>query len=114
MPTTCSLCGDDALSTREFESACRAAGFVQDTATGQWKMKVGGLAGTSEQVHAALGRQERSRQATYDEIENQRGYQCKGCMRVYCMKCLYAQAPAHPSGGKACPRCGQTFTRYGG
>ncbi len=88
------------------------AGFVKDAATGRYKMVVGGLAGSPERVSSELAKQENTQQATYDSIEAQRGYQCKGCGKVYCMNCLYEIAPAHSAGGKACPKCGATFKHY--
>jgi hypothetical protein len=105
----CSNCRTKAFSTSEFEQECEKAGFVKDAASGSFKMKVGGLAGFGNSVFSQLANQQESQQATFNKIENQRGYRCRSCRAVYCMKCLYASAPAHSRGGKACPKCGDTF-----
>lgn len=105
----CSNCNRKAFSTSEFEQECEKVGFVKDAASGRFKMKVGGLTGLGESVFSKLASQEQSRQASFDQIEDQRGYRCRSCRAVYCLKCLYAIAPAHSQGGKACPKCGDTF-----
>jgi len=108
----CANCGNAVLSTRDFEAECTKAGFDKDPATGRFKMKVGGLAGPAESVFARLGQQQTGKQARFDQIEGQRGYRCVSGGHLYCMNCLYAVAPAHPRGGKGCPKCGSTFEHY--
>ena len=108
----CGGCGKFVLRTRDFEHRCEEAGFIKDEATGQFKMRVGGLAGTSDSVFSRLGQQQQSQQSLYDKIESDRGYRCKACGTVYCMDCLMSRAPAHPSRGKACPKCGSTFQHF--
>lgn len=108
----CGFCGRHAFTTAEFEAECSKAGFIKDAATGRFKMKVGGLAGSAEHVSSELARQEGSQQKSFDQIEGHRGYECKACGKVYCMDCLFAKAPPHPDGGKACPKCGSTFKHH--
>jgi hypothetical protein len=110
----CEQCHRQAYSTTEFERQCEQAGFIKDGPTGQFKMRVGELAGLGDQVDRALSRQVSGQQGTFDRLEGQRGYQCVACGNVYCMDCLYAVAPPHPRGGKACPACGATFQHYEG
>ena len=103
---TCRNCGRKVFTTAEFEAACRKAGFVKDPATGKFKLRV-------RSGVVFLDGNPAYKQAKFNEIEEQRGYQCKGCGSVYCLHCLYIGAPPHPSGGKACPKCGSTFKHYG-
>jgi hypothetical protein len=44
-------------------------------------------------------------------IENQEGYRCQGCEKVYCKGCLERTAPLKPGGGRLCPACGGSFGR---
>lgn len=98
----CRKCGRKILTTTEFKVACREAGFVEDRATGKFKMKL-------RSGVVFLDGNPAWEQAKFNEIEKQRGYQCEDCGSVYCLNCLFTSAPVHRSGGKACPKCGSTF-----
>ncbi|MCJ7793679.1 hypothetical protein MUP42_01970 [Candidatus Bathyarchaeota archaeon] len=101
----CCKCKKEVLKTSQFEAACREAGFTKDKATDKFKMKLRSGA-------VFLNGNPAFEQMKYNAIENQRGYQCISCKRVYCLDCLYTSAPPHPGGGKACPKCGSTFQHY--
>lgn len=105
---TCKRCGGAALRESEFHQACREAGLVVD-AQGRVALRIGGLAGPAVSVMETLGRQESQQKATFEAIENRKGFRCSGCRSVYCMDCLFRFAPSHPKGGKACPSCGAVF-----
>jgi len=100
----CRKCGQKVLTTSEFETECRNAGFVKDAFTGKFKVPIGRSTKFKDNPAA--------RQTQYNRIEEHRGYQCNGCGSVYCLNCLYTSARNHPSGGKACPKCGSTFKHY--
>lgn len=100
----CRKCERKVLTTSEFERECRNAGFVKDASTGKFKVRIGSSTKLEDNPAA--------RQAQYNQIEEQRGYQCNECGSVYCLNCLYSSARNHPNGGKACPKCGSTFTHF--
>ena len=110
----CERCGKKTLRSGAFFSKAEAAGFRVDRATGQASAKAGGfsMVGSMLDASAALDNQRSSNQARFDELDSQRGYRCKGKGHIYCSDCLFEHAPAHRSGGKACPKCGATFGFY--
>ncbi len=89
----------------------REACLVVDRSTGQVKARMGGfsMVGSMLDALARLDAQRRSQQEIFEALENQRGFRCRNCGRVYCLDCLFNHAPAHPNGGKACPVCGGVF-----
>ena len=98
---TCQRCGNEILTDAEFRRECEAEGAVVHPLTGKPVPKEA----------AGLRSLNLSRLI---ELENQRGFRCRSCGRVYCMDCLYNYAPAHRNGGKACPKCGGGFEVLGG
>jgi rRNA maturation endonuclease Nob1 len=42
-------------------------------------------------------------------VEEQRGYRCRSCQRIFCKACLESKAPRNAQGGKTCPHCGGSF-----
>lgn len=109
--TSCQRCGKVTLRTEEFLSKAEQAGLVVDRSTGEVKARMGGfsMVGSMLEATAKLDSQRRTQQQVLEKLENQRGFRCRGCGRVFCMDCLFNHAPAHPNGGKACPNCGNTF-----
>jgi hypothetical protein len=107
----CQRCGKKLLKTEEFFAKCEEAGLVVDRSTGEAKARMGGfsMVGSMIDASARLDGQRRTQQQLMESLENQRGFRCKGGGHVYCMDCLFNHAPAHPSGGKACPKCGNIF-----
>jgi aerobic-type carbon monoxide dehydrogenase small subunit (CoxS/CutS family) len=111
----CLRCGKKALRSEEFFAKCEEAGLAVDRDTGEVKARLGGFStfGTMMDASAMIAGQRRSQQEIVEALENQRGFRCTGCGAVYCMKCLFNHAPAHPGGGKACPKCESTFELLG-
>jgi len=110
-PTSCQRCGRETLRVEDFFTKAEEAGLVVDRSTGEVKARMGGfsMVGSMLDASARLDTQRRTQQEVFEGLESQRGFQCRGCGRVYCMDCLFNHAPAHPNGGKACPKCGNTF-----
>lgn len=107
----CYRCGKNVLRTEELFRKCEQAGLVVDRSTGEVKARMGGffMVGSMLDASSRLDTQRHTQHQTHEKLENQRGFRCKGCGRLYCMDCLFHHAPSHPSGGKACPKCGGTI-----
>jgi len=111
-PRGCQRCGKTTLGTDEFFAKAEEAGLVVDRSTGEVKARMGGfsmIGGMFGDVPARLEEQKRNQQEILDRLENQRAFRCRSCGRIYCADCLLRHAPDHPNGGKACPKCGNTF-----
>jgi DNA-directed RNA polymerase subunit RPC12/RpoP len=113
-PGVCQRCGKPALRSAEFFAKCEEAGLVVDRATGEVKARLGGFSmfGTPMDASSQIAGQRKTQQEIVESIENQRGFRCTGCGRVYCMECLFNHAPPHAGGGKACPKCGAVFVVF--
>ena len=110
-PNACQRCGKNTLRTEEFYAQCEQAGLVVDRSTGEVKARMGGftMVGSMLDASSRLEGQQKTQQQVHETLENQKGFRCRDCGRVFCMNCLFNYAPAHPHGGKACPKCGATF-----
>jgi hypothetical protein len=110
----CQRCSGPALRSEAFFAKCEEAGMVVDRATGEVKARLGGFSmfGSMMDASSRIEGQRRGQRDVLESIENQRGFRCTGCARVYCMQCLFNHAPPHPGGGKACPKCGAVFEEF--
>lgn len=110
----CQRCRKKALRTEEFLEACAKAGLHVDSSTGEVQARLGGFSmfGTPLDASARIDEQRQRQHRKLKEVEDQRGFRCTRCSRVYCMRCLFHHARAHPSGGKACPQCGGAFETW--
>lgn len=90
---SCTECRKPLLSERQFVQQCSAAGVV--------------VIGSDMYGGAS----DANRISIYRQLENHKGFACKGCGKRRCMSCLLSLASSHPNGGKACPSCGGAFER---
>lgn len=104
----CGRCNREVLGQAEFLDECRRAGLHVD-AQGRVNLRVGGLAGALSSVERTMEAQRVQQQTTHDLLESRKGFRCSGCAAAFCTDCLFNHAPAHPQGGKACPKCGGRF-----
>jgi hypothetical protein len=91
MPSMCRCCRTPTSTEREFLRACASAGMLL----------------INGRLYGALT--DGDTPVRYRELDASRGFQCPTCHLIYCQACLRRFAPAHASGGSACPVCGTKF-----
>jgi len=110
----CALCRVDVLNTNDFYDSCEKEGLKVDRSAGQVKipgMTYVNFGGASYDEDYNKINAEKNRLAkVHKEIEDKRAFKCNSCGKIYCLKCLAEKAPNSPSGGKACPECGGSFS----
>jgi hypothetical protein len=110
----CTLCEVNVLNTNEFYDKCEKEGLKVDRISGQ--VKIPGMTymsrgGTSlDEDYSKINAEKDRLTKVHKEIENKRAFKCNNCGKIYCLKCLFEKAPNNPSGGKACPECGGSFS----
>ena len=93
-PVCCDRCAKRVLREVEYLEECSKAGLV---------LVNGNLYGNDN----SGGKVE-----IYEQLQNQKGFQCSSCSTVYCLACLFNFAPSHPNGGKACFKCKNRLRQY--
>ena len=100
----CERCGKAILSRGKFLNELNKHGLTFNQGTNSITVS-GSFAG-----HSEVGRLQRFAQ----EIEQLSALKCNSCGKIYCLTCLFRDAPRHPtSGGKACFSCMGSISHAG-
>ena len=110
----CTLCKVDVLNTNDFYDSCEKEGLKVDRISGQ--VKIPGMSYMSyadaslDEDYSKINAEKDRLTKVHKEIEDKRAFKCNSCGNIYCLKCLAEKAPNNPTGGKACPECGGSFS----
>jgi uncharacterized C2H2 Zn-finger protein len=92
---TCKRCGKAILSRNRWLKQLNICGLTEDESTHNIDV-----------INLAYGDGLRELRELAQELEQLSALKCNRCGKIYCLACLFQDAPRHPtSGGKACFSC---------